>query len=62
MAQGTIPCIPPRKNRKIQYHYDKQLYRQRHKIENISGRIRDWCRVATLALIRLSYPQNPDSA
>ena len=33
LAQGTTPCIPPRKNRKVQYHYDKHLYRQRHKIE-----------------------------
>ncbi len=39
--------IPPRKNRKVQYHYDKDLYRQRHKIENVIGRIKDWRRVAT---------------
>ncbi|WJY19860.1 IS5 family transposase [Alteriqipengyuania flavescens] len=45
--QGIAACIPPRKNRKIQYHYDKQLYRQRHKIENVFGRIKDWRRVAT---------------
>ena len=47
IAQGTVPCIPPRKNRKVQYHYDKDLYRQRHKIENAFGRIKDWRRVAT---------------
>lgn len=35
VAQGTTPCIPPRNNRKVQYHYDKHLYRQRHKIENV---------------------------
>lgn len=46
-AQGTTACIPPRKNRKIQYHYDKDLYRQHHKIENVFGRIKDWRRVAT---------------
>jgi transposase len=45
--RGTIACIPPRKNRKTQYHYDKVLYRQRHKIENVFGRIKDWRRVAT---------------
>ena len=44
---GITPCIPPRKNRKVQYHYDKELYRQRHKIENVFGRIKDWRRVAT---------------
>ena len=45
--RGITPCIPPRKNRKLQYHYDKDLYRQRHKIENVFGRIKDWRRVAT---------------
>lgn len=45
--RGITPCIPPRKNRKVQHHYDKELYRQRHKIENVFGRIKDWRRVAT---------------
>jgi transposase len=45
--RGITPCIPPRKNRKVQYHYDKDLYRQRHKIENVFGRIKDWRKVAT---------------
>ena len=45
--RGITPCIPPRKNRKVQYPYDKHLYRQRHKIENFFGRIKDWRRVAT---------------
>ena len=46
-SQGIVACIPPKSNRKVQYHYDKQLYRQRHKIENLFGRIKDWRRVAT---------------
>jgi transposase len=41
------PCIPPKKNRKIDLPYDKALYRQRHKIENAFGRLKDWRRVAT---------------
>ncbi|MEX0828134.1 MAG: transposase [Haliea sp.] len=45
--RGITPCIPPRKNRKVQYHYDKDLYRQRHKIENVFARIKDWRRIAT---------------
>ena len=45
--QGITACIPPKANRKVQYPYDKQLYRQRHKIENLFGRIKDWRRVAT---------------
>lgn len=47
IERGITPCIPPRSNRKIQYHYDKELYRQRHKIENVFGRIKDWRRIAT---------------
>ncbi|QJB69739.1 IS5 family transposase [Parasphingorhabdus halotolerans] len=45
--RGITACIPPRSNRKVQHHYDKSLYKQRHKIENIFGRIKDWRRVAT---------------
>ena len=44
--KGINPCIPPRKNRKIQHTYDSTLYRQRHKIENMFGRIKDWRRIA----------------
>lgn len=45
-AKGIVPCIPPKKNRKIQIEYDKTLYKQRHKIENMFGRIKDWRRIA----------------
>ena len=45
--KGITPCIPPRRNRKNQYEYDKTLYKQRHKIENMFGRIKDWRRIAT---------------
>jgi putative transposase len=47
VERGITPCIPPRSNRKVQHHYDKVLYRQRHKIENIFGKLKDWRRVAT---------------
>jgi transposase len=47
IQRGITPCIPPRSNRKVQHPYDKILYRQRHKIENVFGRIKDWRRVAT---------------
>jgi transposase len=46
IERGITPCIPPRKNRKIQYEYDKILYRQRHKIENMFGWLKDWRRIA----------------
>ena len=45
--RGITPCIPPRSNRKVRIDYDKDLYRQRHKIENMFGRIKDWRRIHT---------------
>ena len=44
---GISPCIPPRKKRKQPIEYDKTLYKHRHKIENMFGRIKDWRRIAT---------------
>ena len=46
IEKGISPCIPPKKNRKIQIEYDRELYKQRHKIENMFGRIKDWRRIA----------------
>lgn len=46
IAKGIAPCIPPKKNRKIQHEYDKTLYKQRHKIENMFGRLKDWRRIS----------------
>lgn len=43
---GTNPCIPPRTNRKNKCWYSKTLYKQRHKIEIMFGRIKDWRRIA----------------
>jgi transposase len=42
-ARGTQPVIPPRKNRKIQYEYDKK----RNVIERMFCRLKDWRRIAT---------------
>ncbi len=44
--QNITPCIPPRKNRKVIIPYDRNLYKQRHKIENMFGRLKDWRRIA----------------
>ena len=44
--KGITPCIPPRKNRTKRRRYSKQLYKQRHKIEIMFGRIKDWRRIA----------------
>jgi len=46
-ARGIVPCIPSTKSRKVPLPYDKVLYRQRHRIENMFGRLKDWRRVAT---------------
>ena len=45
--RGITPCIPSKANRKIQIDHDKAIYRQRHKVENMSGRLKDWRRVHT---------------
>lgn len=45
--RGTTPVIPPRKNRKLQYDYDKAAYRQRNVIERMFCRFKDWRRIAT---------------
>ena len=45
-ARGITPCIPPRRSRKRPCSYDQNLYKQRHKIEIMFGRIKDWRRIA----------------
>lgn len=44
--KGITPCIPPRTIRKKQRRYSHHLYKQRHKIEVMFGRIKDWRRIA----------------
>lgn len=46
VEKGITPCIPSRKSRKRPVTYDKALYKQRHKIEIMFGRIKDWRRIA----------------
>ena len=45
--RDIAPCIPSKTNRKIQIPHDRALYRQRHKIENMFGRLKDWRRIHT---------------
>ena len=40
-------CIPSKSNRKTQIPHDRVLYRKRHKIENMFGKIKDWRRIHT---------------
>ena len=46
-ANGTTPCIPPRKSRAVQHPYGAVLYRFRHGIENMFAKLKDWRRLAT---------------
>ena len=45
--RGIAPCIPSTRSRKQALPYDRTLYRQRHRIENMFGRLKDWRRIAT---------------
>jgi transposase len=47
VERGIVPCIPSTKSRNVPLPYDKDLYRQRHRIENMFGRLKDWRRIAT---------------
>ena len=46
MDVNITPCIPSKKNRKVQIPHDAILYKKGHKIENMFGGIKDWRRVA----------------
>jgi len=38
---NITPCIPSRKNRKVTIPHDAALYKKRHRIENMFGRMKD---------------------
>ncbi|MGH8336462.1 MAG: IS5 family transposase [Gammaproteobacteria bacterium] len=46
-VRGIEPCIPSKSNRKVQIPHDRTLYRQRHRIENMFGKLKDWRRIHT---------------
>lgn len=45
--RGTTACISSKSNRKAPIEHDRALYRQRHRIENMFGRLKDWRRIHT---------------
>ena len=45
--RGITACIPSKSNRKAHLAHDRMLYRQRHKIEIMFGRLKDWRRIHT---------------
>ena len=44
---GINAVIPPKKNRKVQREYDKELYRYRHLVENAFLHLKRWRGIAT---------------
>ena len=45
--RGIEPCIRSKANRRVPIPHDRTLYRQRHRIENMFGRLKDWRRIHT---------------
>ena len=45
--RGITACIPSKTNRKVPIPHDAALYRQRHKVENMFGKLKDWRRIHT---------------
>ena len=43
--RGAVPVIPPRSNRKEPHSYDKHLYRERHLVECLIGKIKHYRRI-----------------
>jgi transposase len=44
---GKTAVIPPKSNRKIQREYDKELYKERHLIENFFLKLKQYRAIAT---------------
>jgi transposase len=47
LVRGITPCIPSKANRKEPIPHDKALCKQRHRIENMFGKLKDWRRIHT---------------
>jgi transposase len=45
--RGIAACIPSKLNRKVPIPHDRSFYRQRHKIENMFAKLKDWRRIHT---------------
>lgn len=60
--KGIAPCMPCSKSRKVKIPHDKTLYRQRHKIETMFDRLKNWQRIATRLTIDAPRPSSQPSA
>ena len=45
--QGFIPVVPPKKNRKASWKYDKEIYKRRNEIERYFCRLKRYRKVFT---------------
>ena len=59
MELGYIPVVPPKRNHKNPWNYDKELYKQRNQVERLFRRIKRFRRIFTrydkLDVIFLSF-------
>jgi transposase len=44
---GYSPVVPPKKNRKKPWEYDKELYKQRNEVERMFRRLKGYRRIGT---------------
>lgn len=47
VRQGFVPVVPPKKNRKELWKYDKELYKRRNEVERLFLRIKRFRKVFT---------------
>lgn len=47
VKQGFIPVVPPKRNRREPWKYDKELYKRRKEVERLFRRIKRFQRVFT---------------
>jgi len=47
VAQGFVPVVPPKSNRKKPWDYDKEVYKIRNEVERFINRIKRFRRVFT---------------
>ena len=47
VKQGFVPVVPPKRNRKNPWEYDKKLYKRRNEVERYFLRIKRFRRVFT---------------
>ena len=46
IERGISPRIPPRAKRKLPAIYCKTIYNQRHRVENLFSKLKDWRPIA----------------